>query len=106
MTKSLAEKISLAADLLATIQRLSDIIFIDDNGCIINQDGEFAEWFSKTIESEKIKDKFSVCIISRYRLRTFSGEISYSTKEKIEIITPVNAASLYALRTRSYFLAP
>lgn len=83
MTKSLAEKISLAADLLATIQRLSDIIFIDDNGCIINQDGEFAEWFSKTIESEKIKDKFSVCIISRFRLRTFSGEISYSTKEKI-----------------------
>ena len=60
MTKPLAEKISLAADLLATIQRLSDIIFIDDNGCIINQDGEFAEWFSKTIESEKIKDKFSV----------------------------------------------
>ena len=36
MTKPLAEKISLAADLLATIQRLSDIIFIDDNGCIIN----------------------------------------------------------------------
>lgn len=83
MTMSMSEKVKIASKLLDTIQMMSDIVIIEDNGSIISQEGEFTEWFAKMLEEKNIKDKFSVCIISKYRLRYFAGDISYLTRDKI-----------------------
>lgn len=83
MTKPLHEKINIAAQLLATVQNMSDIVIIDDYGSLVSQEGEFSEWFTKLLENELIQDKFSVCIVSRYRLRYFPDDTPYNTKAKI-----------------------
>ncbi|MDO4204860.1 MAG: toll/interleukin-1 receptor domain-containing protein [Selenomonadaceae bacterium] len=85
MTMSMEEKIAIAATFMATIQKQSDIVFIDDYGSVISQDGELAEWFWKMIAHEKMKEKFSICVISRYRLRSFAGNPSYLNKQKIVV---------------------
>ena len=85
MHKNMDEKIQISTKLLSTLQTSSDIVFVEDSGSIISQDGVFAEWFWKMIESNLIKNKFTICIISRYKLRHFEGGgvISYQTKQKI-----------------------
>lgn len=83
MHKGMQEKIQIAAKLFSTFQTLSDIVFVEDNGSIISQEGVFAEWFWKMIESDIIKEKFTICIVSIYRLREFEGDISFKTRQKI-----------------------
>ncbi len=83
ISKTLDEKIRLASDLIMTIQNLSDIMFLEDNGSIISAEGEFSYWFGKILEQENIKNKVTFLIISSYRLRYFNNDILTSTRDKV-----------------------
>lgn len=83
MKKTLDEKIDIIAKMLCAIQTSSDIVFVEDNGSIINQDGEIAEWFTKMLEYDQVKDKFAFCLVSKYKLRKYPDNITYLTKNKI-----------------------
>lgn len=83
MTMPMEDKIKIATNFLQTIQKMSEILFIEDKGSIISQEGEVARWFAKVIESENINDKFCICVVSRYRLRFFAEDISYIARDRI-----------------------
>ena len=85
-TKTMSEKVDIAAKLVSTMQKASDIIFIEDGGSIISQDGICAEWFTKVLEHYSVVKKFSVCIAAKYRLHAFPENTSFATKDKIYTI--------------------
>ena len=83
MKETMDVKIKIASKILCDIQRLSDIVFIEDNGCIISQDAEIAEWFVKMLEDKDVEEKLALCLISRYKLRTFPEKTDYFSKNKV-----------------------
>lgn len=83
IVKSVEEKKDIAIDLIKNIQKQDEIIFIEDNGCIINHDGELSEWFIDILSNETLKFKITICLISKFRLIYYGNNILHSTKEKI-----------------------
>lgn len=83
MTKSLGKKIEIAIDFVKILQDQDEIVIIEDNGSIINHDGIVDEWFTKVMEYEKLNNKVTLCLISKFRLRYFGEGVSYSTRQKL-----------------------
>lgn len=83
MHKSVNKKTEIATDNVCLLQNTNDIVLIEDNGCIINHDGVIATWFLKILEDIKIKDKLTLCLISKFRLLSFGEGVKYSVKEKV-----------------------
>lgn len=86
MKKTIDEKVEIVAKMLCDIQSSSDIVFIEDNGSIINQDGEIAEWFTKVLDCEQVNNKLALCLASRNKLRKFPDTITYLTRNKISTL--------------------
>lgn len=61
-------KIEILVDLLNMVQKYREIIFIEDDMCIVKS-SEMAYWFEKALE--KIERKITVVIITRIRLNSF-----------------------------------
>ena len=83
MTKDVSEKEEIAINIIEILQKQDEIIFIEDNGCIINHDGEVADWFVNVFTNEKLKAKVTLCLVSKFRLWYLSGNVDYTMKEKI-----------------------
>lgn len=83
MTKSIDEKVKTALDIIRCLQSLEEIIFIEDNGCIINHEGELTRWFSSVLSDNELQDKVTLCLVSKFRLVYFGEEVTYAIKQRI-----------------------
>lgn len=64
---SMSDKINMAVDLVYEIIGNKEIIFIEDNGCIVLPTRGIVGWFTKIICNEKFKNRITFCIISKFR---------------------------------------
>ena len=66
-SKSLEDKIICACTLSKAISKLSEIVLIKDDGCIIDYRGNLSEWFTRVIASEDLFDRIIFVIITKYK---------------------------------------
>jgi tetratricopeptide (TPR) repeat protein len=61
------EKTKLLIKIIQGIQESNEIIIIIDNGCIINHEGNLADWFRNAIKSSDVRTKITFLIASKFR---------------------------------------
>ena len=49
------------------ISKLSEIVLIKDDGCIVDYRGNLSEWFKRVIASEDLFDRIMFVIITKYK---------------------------------------
>ncbi|MBQ0083663.1 MAG: TIR domain-containing protein [Clostridiales bacterium] len=67
-SKSMDEKIECATFLSKEISKISEIVLIKDDGCIVDYRGNLSEWFKRIISSESLVGKMIFLIITRYKM--------------------------------------
>lgn len=65
--KSIDEKVSLAITLIGDIVKNNEVIFIEDNGCIVLPTGRVVGWFKRVAHHEAFNNRIVFCIISKFR---------------------------------------
>jgi hypothetical protein len=68
MTRTLSDKLDVAIKLTLDIQKAKEILFIEDNGCIITDLREISSWFLKLLEEFKNSEKITFAISAPFRL--------------------------------------
>lgn len=86
-SKSLEEKIQCACDLSKTISKLSEIVLIKDDGCIIDYRGKLSDWFTRVIASEDLFDRIVFVIITKYKT-------NYESVRNVPSATYINVPEL------------
>ena len=66
-SKTLDEKIKCASSLSMAISKLSEIVLIKDDGCIIDYRGNLSEWFKRVIASEGLLDRIVFVVVTKYK---------------------------------------
>lgn len=75
------QKRQLVLDIIVDLQKQKEIILIEDKGCIVNHDGELADWFLNILSNEKLENKITFCLISKFKLIYFGDGVPYETRE-------------------------
>lgn len=83
MTKSIEEKVENARKIIKYLQAIDEIVFIEDNGCIINHEGEVAKWFSEVLCNNELQDKVTLCLVSKFRLVRFHENATHAIRERV-----------------------
>ena len=73
-------KISLLKDIIVQLQKDKVLVFILDNGCIVNHEGEMAEWFNQAIQDSEIETKITLLLVCKFRYfdRGYTNERIYN----------------------------
>nr|DAV38984.1 MAG TPA: TIR domain [Caudoviricetes sp.] len=73
---SMSDKVNILIEMIIEIQKHKEMIIIDDEGCIVNHDGDIASWYYDINSSTLLNSKVTFCIISKFRyIRKIYGEI-------------------------------
>lgn len=65
--KTFEEKIQYAIQLSKEISKLSEIILIKDDGCLLDYRGNIADWFKEIVLSPELCNQMLFVIITRYK---------------------------------------
>ena len=60
-------KVSLLRDIIVQLQKSRELVFVIDNGCIVNHEGEMAEWFDDAIQDLDVKSKITFLLVCKFR---------------------------------------
>ena len=82
MKKTVSEKLIMLVEIVSELQQLDEIIFVIDNGCIIDFTGQISKWFIDLISDSTLQEKITFCLVSRFRLGKFQADTSFRTKQK------------------------
>ncbi len=95
LSKNQDYKINLAINILKEIQSNNEIILILDNGCIVNYERKFSNWFRKIIESSELDNKVLICTASKYKVHytEINNDAFYS--EHVDDLTPSERKRLF-----------
>lgn len=63
----MTSKINILKEFVIQLQKERIVLFIVDNGCIINHEGDMAEWFEKIIEDVDVESKITLLLVSKFR---------------------------------------
>lgn len=77
-SKTMEEKIDCAINLSKDLTKLSEIVLIKDDGCIVDYRGNISEWFKSIITSECLFEKLVFIIITKYKTNFESVRNVYS----------------------------
>ena len=64
---TIKEKITMAITLVDEIISNKEVIFIEDDGCIVMPTGRIVEWFKEIAHNIVFKNRLAFCIISKFR---------------------------------------
>ena len=67
ISTDLVSKVALAAELCRELSQDGEIVFIEDNGCIVLQDRSISNWFKSLLETLKDQSGIRFGLASRYR---------------------------------------
>ncbi len=67
INKPLGEKQEIAIELVQDIQRAREILFINDDGCIVIPESKLSNWFESILRSFVDCDRITFCIASSFR---------------------------------------
>ncbi|MHA1305533.1 MAG: tetratricopeptide repeat protein, partial [Candidatus Heimdallarchaeaceae archaeon] len=70
--KSIEEKERIAFKLIHDVQEAKEIIFINDNGCIITPKSEIVNWFDKILSKFIGSDRITFCLASSFRIYQYN----------------------------------
>ena len=68
MTVPTEKKIELVTKLINDVHLARDLIFIDDNGCIVTPYGKIVDWFEKILMESQGFNRITFCLASSFRL--------------------------------------
>lgn len=68
-SKTIDEKVEIATFLLNEQSLGNDLLFIEDNFCIVGRDGHIVEWFISIINNMRKSSTLICCLISQARVR-------------------------------------
>ena len=68
MTKKIEDKIAIALSLVKDMQKVREILFIEDYGCLINENRQITDWFLKLLEGVKDSQQVTFAVSSSFRL--------------------------------------
>lgn len=68
--KSIKDKAKIASKLICELYNNKDILFIEDNYCIISRDGHIANWYIEIINKISNLDGIAICLISQSRVKS------------------------------------
>jgi hypothetical protein len=68
MKTSLGDKLQFAKELLLDLQKVRDILFVIDDGCIVTNRGTLAHWFDQLVNAMRTADRIAIAIAARYRV--------------------------------------
>lgn len=60
-------KVSLLRDIIVQLQKSRELVFVIDNGCIVNHEGEMAEWFDDAIQDLDVESKITFLLVCKFR---------------------------------------
>lgn len=60
-------KILLLRDIIVKLQKNKVLVFVFDNGCIVNHEGELAEWFEEAIRDLEVERKITLLLVCKFR---------------------------------------
>lgn len=66
-SKTLEEKIHYAVGLSKDISKLSEIILIRDDGCLVDYRGNISQWFKSLVSAEELLGRMLFVIVSKYK---------------------------------------
>ena len=66
-TKTIEEKIQYAVDLSKALSKLSEIVLIKDDGCLVDYRGNISDWFKSIILSADLFGRMLFVIITKYK---------------------------------------
>lgn len=66
-TKTMEEKIHCAISLSKDLAKLSEIVLIKDDGCLVDYRGNISDWFKSIIASEGLFEGMVFVIITKYK---------------------------------------
>lgn len=78
VSKTMEEKIDCAINLSKDLTKLSEIVLIKDDGCIVDYRGNISGWFKSIIDSECLFEKLVFIIITKYKTNFESVRNVYS----------------------------
>ncbi len=84
---SLEEKTAYAAQLSKSIAKVSEIVLIKDDGCIIDYRGNIAQWFKNILTTEEAPERIIFAIITKYKL-------NFESIRNIQTISYLNVPEL------------
>lgn len=84
--KSFEEKISCAYNLTKCISKLSEIILIKDDGCIIDYRGNISTWFKRIVSDEQL-ERIAFVVVTKYKT-------NYETVRDLPSVTYMNVPEL------------
>ena len=93
----LEAKISYARQLMSTFKEANEVLFIIDNGCLIQANKQISAWFNEIIESEEFKNITIACVIASIRP-------SYQTIRSKAHILSFHVNALSPTDTRKLFI--
>ena len=67
-TKTMDQKINYAIELSKDLAKLSEIVLIKDDGCLVDYRGNISEWFKSIITSEDLSERILFVIITRHKV--------------------------------------
>lgn len=73
----ITDKISIIHKILNAAYDLKEIIYIIDDGCLINYQRSLSDWFKQTIDTFRSKNFPILCISSKYRIKERPRGSSY-----------------------------
>ncbi len=86
-SKTLEEKINCATTLAKEIVKLSEILLIKDDGCIVDYRGRIADWFKEIVSSNNLNGKISFIVVTKHKT-------SFETIRNIPSATFLNVPEL------------
>ena len=63
----MSEKIIILRDIIVKLQQGRQLVFVIDNGCIVNHEGKIAEWFRDAIQDLKVENKLTFLLVCKFR---------------------------------------
>ena len=64
---NMKSKVSLLRDIIVKLQKSRELVFVIDNGCIVNHEGELAEWFGEAIHDLEVESKITFLLVCKFR---------------------------------------
>ena len=94
ITKSIDNKIEIAVKILKNLKPQKERLLIEDNGVLVQGNGNLADWFSKILDQLKSDNYLSLVIACIHKPTRIYNEEHYFQQELFELTKPERNRSL------------
>lgn len=101
MNHSIEQKINILLNILKDLDKQNEIIFIEDNYCIVQRDGYIIDWFNQLIK-ECQSQQIIICLLSEHKVHYSKNNSDKIFNINIPELTKTDRARLFDI-VRKYY---